>query len=66
MPIGRDTKLLESIFHLTAPLPKLARGDAFGLLEIYLILVEHGLESLVDNLLDKLRKRTSIIWILHE
>ena len=57
---------LESVLHLAAPLSKLARGDAFAPLEIYLILVKYGLESLVDDLLDKLRERTSIIWILHE
>lgn len=66
MSILGHCTFLESVSHLTAPLPKLTRGDTFDLLEIHLILVEHGLESLVDDLLDEFSERTSIIRILHE
>lgn len=38
-------------------------SDSFVLPEFLPIFFEHGLEPLVDDLLDKLRKRTPITWI---
>jgi len=56
MLISSHCTQLESVRHLTTPLPELSRSDDRVLLEPHLILFEHGLESFIDDLLDKFCK----------